>query len=58
MMVYQDKTIGVYRKIHLFQKEKKSEIEPDRSDNKRINEFNDLLKDRRTEFYQSICESQ
>ena len=35
-----------------------SEIEPDRSDNKRINEFNDILKDRRPEFYQSTCGSQ
>ena len=31
-----------------------SEIDPDLSDNKRINEFNDILKDRRPEFYQSI----
>jgi predicted amidohydrolase len=30
-----------------------AEIDPDRSDNKRINEFNDILKDRRPEFYQS-----
>jgi predicted amidohydrolase len=28
-----------------------SEIDPDLSDNKRINEFNDILKDRRPEFY-------
>jgi predicted amidohydrolase len=27
------------------------EINPDRSDNKKINEFNDLIKDRRPEFY-------
>ncbi len=35
-----------------------SEIDPDRSDNKRINEFNDILKDRRPEFYQSTYGSQ
>ena len=35
-----------------------SEIDPELSDNKQINEFNDILKDRRPEFYRSIFGSQ